>query len=485
MFTEKKKTAPLKYFKLRLWKRESGQLWLPFEHEKIDEFSRVKPNEKTSISGYLKWISSSVFALVPTLFSDQIHLICVNYTDQHPPENSYVTVSGFAKFDKLKPQQYLSGSTTYDGTLTVEVFDLINAKPNLELPKVNLTYKEFKLDLTRRIEGLEPQIKEFLAFTTISTPKFYENAGGINLTLYDSTKSGLPNIITREIERIIPEDLGNLHTITTEFGRFAMRYKYAFVSEDADKPLSMQTEDLLVHKTSRFMPECTEASISLFSSKDKPKTIKDPPCSLSDIPTVVPENASVNRSVSGIDQFDALKFIMVNHMKVPVVEDIIASQKIAVEGLEKLVDSYGLDQAHLSEFGFLNASYNARPSSIIRESLSYARAQNIGTLNSEQVSKVFDEYFKWNFNYVYEVWEDLLAKPITNKETLASMKVKYRDIIRIIRKYHSTGSLGARKEDIISEAKTKPFETEVLINDCLKKGIIYEPTPGIYKLTYG
>ncbi len=59
-------------------------------------------------------------------------------------------------------------------------------------------------------------MKEILAFAIISTPKFYENAGGINLTLYDSTKSGLPSKVTREIERTIPEDIGNLHTITTE-----------------------------------------------------------------------------------------------------------------------------------------------------------------------------------------------------------------------------------------------------------------------------
>ena len=33
-----------------------------------------------------------------------------------------------------------------------------------------------------------------------------------------------------------------------------------------------------------------------------------------------------------------------------------------------------------------------------------------------------------------------------------------------------------KKEDIIREAKTDPFETDQLIKDCLNEGIIFEPS---------
>ncbi len=99
------------------------------------------------------------------------------------------------------------------------------------------------------------------------------------------------------------------------------------------------------------------------------------------------------------------------------------------------------------------------------------------------MSKVFDAFFKWNFEYVYDVWADLLASPISGNENLVSLNVKYRDIIRIIRKYHSSGEYGAKKSDIIIEAKTKPQETEQLIKDCLNEGIIYEPLFEVYRLT--
>jgi len=469
-----------KYFNLKLWQRESGALWLPFEHERINEYAGVKANQKASVSGYVKWISTAVFALVPTLFSNQAHIVCVNYTETNPSENAYITASGLAKFERI--QKTSEDSRRFKGDLVLEVYDWINTKSTLEIPKLPFSYREFKSGLTSRVEGLEPKIRDFLAFTAISTPAFLEKSGGINLTLYDSTKSGLPLKVVREIKKAIPQDMGSIHKVETRFGRFALRYKYGFVSEDADKPLSRVTENLLAHKGLASEREC-EVSLSMFSRNCKPLSLEDLPCSLSDAPTVIPEDACINRLRPVIDQFDALKFMIVNHMKNPVIEDLPVSEAKIVDGLEKLVESYGLDPAHLAKHGFLNASYNSKPSSVLRVCLAYARANDINTANPQIVTKVFDEFFKWNFEYLYDIWADLLVNPISGKKNLASLNVKYRDIIRIIRKYHSTGEVGAKKSDITREAKTKPQETEQLIKECLNEGIIYEPLFEVYRLT--
>ncbi len=470
-----------KYFNLKLWQRESGALWLPFETERINEYSNIKANEKASVSGHVKWIGNNIFALVPTLFSNQTYVVCINCTDTNPVENTYVTVSGLAKFERLR--KISETSRRFRGDLAIEVYDWINAKPAFETPKLNLSYRDFKLGLTSRVEALEPQIRDFLAFSVISSPAFLENSGGINLTLYDSTKLGLPIKVVRELKKIIPPDMAIIHKVETGFGQFAMRYKYGFVSEDADKPLTKITENLLEHKSSRSTGQDLEISMSMYSKNNRPVSIEDPPCSLSDVPTVIPEDTSINRSRSGIDQFDALKFMLVSHMKAPVMEDLQISQGKIVTELEKLVDSYGLDSTQLTNHGFLNASYNSRPSSVFRECLAYARANDISVVDPDVVSKVFNEFFKWNFEYLYDIWADLLASPISGKEELASLNVKYRDIIRIIRKYHSTGEYGAKKSDIIKEAKTKPSDTEQLITDCLNKGIIYQPMFEVYRIT--
>jgi hypothetical protein len=470
-----------KYFRLKLWQRETGALWLPFEHERIKEYSNVKPGEHVNVSGYVKWVDSAVFALVPTPFSNQTYLTCTNYSQSSPTENQYVTVSGLAKMANYRP--LTSTSRRFSGDLIIEVYDWANDKPAMELPQLNFDYKNFKQGLTSRVEGLEPQIRDFIAFSAISSPAFLESLGGLNITLYDSTKANLPAKVVRELKAIIPQDMGSPERVETPYGRFQLRYKYAFVAEDADKPLTPQTTALLSHKTSKHLPSDTELSMSLFSKNSQPSSIEDPQCSLSDIPTVLPEDTSINRSRPVIDQFDALKFMMVNHMKTPVLNNLQISHEQIADGLEKLVDSYGLDPSHLSSYGFLNASYNAKPQSVLRESLAYARANDIHVAGPDLTLKVFEDFFEWNFKYVYEVWEDLLATKIVDQKSLASVNIKYRDIIRIIRKYHSSREPGARKIYVLKEAKTPPHETEQLLKECLNEGIIYEPLFEVYRLT--
>jgi len=470
-----------KYFRLKLWQRETGALWLPFEHERIKEYSTVKPSEHVNVSGYVKWVDSAVFALVPTPFSNQTYLTCINYSQSCPAENQYVTVSGLAKLTNYRP--LTSRSRRFNGDLIIEVYDWANDKPAMEIPHLPFDYKNFRQGLTSRVEGLEPQIRDFIAFSAISSPAFLESLGGLNITMYDSTKANLPAKVVRELKAIIPQDMGAPERVETPYGRFQLRYKYAFVAEDADKPLTPQTTDLLSHKTSKTLPPDTELSMSLYSKNSQPAHIEEPQCSLSDIPTVLPEDTSINRRRPVIDQFDALKFMIVNHMKTPVLNNLQYSQEQIADGLEKLVDSYGLDPAHLSRYGFLNASYKAKPQSVLRQSLAYARANDINVVGPDLALKVFEDFFEWNFKYVYEVWEDLLATKITHKENLASLNVKYRDIIRIIRKYHSSREPGARKAYILRESKTPPHTTEQLIKDCLNEGIIYEPLPEVYRLT--
>jgi len=122
---------------------------VPFEHEKIIEFSRVKANERITISGYVKWINNKSFALVPTLFSNQIHLLCVNNTERRPTENSYITVSGTTRWAGLNRLQI--DGTLYKGHVIVEVDGWKNAKTDFRIPKAVLDFGDFKRNLTSRI----------------------------------------------------------------------------------------------------------------------------------------------------------------------------------------------------------------------------------------------------------------------------------------------------------------------------------------------
>lgn len=465
--------------RIQFWKRELGALWIPLEREKIIEFSRIKSNERVAVSGYVKWISNKVFALVPTLFSNQIYLLCLNNTDRRPIENSYISISGSTRrFGLLSTKKY---SRLFNGNLLLEVDSWKDSKSDFRIPKEDTNFEDYKGNLTSRIEGLEPRIEDFLAFTTISTPTIHGCTGGVNATLYDSTKSGIPRKVIKEVQGAIPKGMGKLCTIDTELGKFGMRYQYNYFIGDADKPLSKVTETFLTHNVSGF----NEASLSLFSKSDGPLTIEDPPCSLSDIPTVTPENTTIVRGRSDIDEIDALRYLITSHMKTPIIQDFEKSITTIVSKLEKITESWDLPSNQLASYGFLDANYNARPTSVLRECLVYARAKNVNVISVDLVTKVFEEYFKWNFEYVYEIWEDKLTQPLVGKQTMVSLRVKYRDIIRILRKHHSSKEIGVSKEIMLKETELSPIEMNKLLEDCRRAGIIYEPKNGFYKLTRG
>jgi hypothetical protein len=336
--------------RIQFWKRELGALWMPLEREKIKEFSRIKSNERVTVSGYVKWISNKVFALVPTLFSNQTYLLCLNNTETRPRENSYISISGSTRWFGLVTTK--KDSRLFKGNLLVEVDSWKDSKSDFRIPEEDTNFEDFKTNLTSRIEGLEPKIEDFLAFTTISTPTIHGCSGGVNATLYDSTKSGIPRKVIREVQRSIPKGLGNLCTVSTVLGKFGMRYQYNYVIGDADKPLSRVTESFLTHKVSAF----NEASLSLFSMNDRPLSIEDPPCSLSDIPTVTPEKTTIVRGRSGIDQFDALRYLITSHLKTPIIQDFEKSITTIVTKLERLTESWDLPPNQLASYGFLDAN---------------------------------------------------------------------------------------------------------------------------------
>jgi len=470
------RTRRLKPYLNKFWKRELGVLWLPFERERLIEFSRIKANENVVVRGYVKWTSDRIFALVPTLFSNQIYLNCLNLTERRPNENSYVEIYGRVKW--VHVNKINSKSVIFRGVKLVEVYDWKNVKPELELPKIRFGYRDFKKDLVYRIEGLEPKIIDFLAFTALSTPSFYENVGGINLTLYDSTTRGMPRFIAREMRRVIPPDIDELCTVSTPFGKFGLRYKYAYFVADADRPITSRIDIFLKRRTRFFIRDYEEVSLGLHSDREKPLTIEDPPCGLSDIPTVVPEITTVNTKKRADPEFESFKYLVLQHMKAPVIENYNGAVLEIVNYLERLKDDYELNPVHLSK-GFLNANYHARPCSIIRETLSYARANDIKVVTPKLIKDVLEEFFRWNFEYVYRIWEDLIKNPGISP----SIRSEYRNILRIIRRYEESESSGVSLETIKLEAKTNPSETETLIKEMSRRGLVYEPVPNRFKRT--
>jgi len=469
---------------VEFWNRDSGALWFPFEHKQIKEFSQVKPNHYISISGCVKWINDKTFALTPTPFSNQTYLVCKNFTERLPNENSYVRVEGDTKWSGLR--QVKRASVGFEGNLVVHVMNWREEKPILRHTDLyeyfglskDYSLKDFKRDLLYPIEDLDREIGDFLVFTILGTSSFEQYMGGINLTLYDSTESGMSKSVLRQLRRLIPSDIGEQFVVTTPFGAFGLRYNYGFFVGNADGQLSRKVDGLLENRT-RLSLEFRQASLSLYSKNKAPASFGDKPCALSDIPTVIPETTKIQK-ISFNPDYDSFKFMLIQHMHEPQIPRPTETLVNLSKRMETLVESYVLDPIQLTQHGFLNANVNARPTSVFRQSLAHVRAHKIDIIASHEMSKGLD-YFEWNLRHVYEIWEDLFKK--RTKPSDWPDKTEYGKIRRIIRKYDQGN--GVSEEIIKQEVGMKPQKTMELIDEMQRIGWIFERNHKCWRLTLG
>ena len=469
---------------IEFWNRDLGALWLPFEHRQIKQFSKVRPSQHVSITGYVKWINDKTFALIPTPFSNQTYLVCKNFTEKLPDENSFVTVEGYTKWIRLS--QVKPASVSFRGDLVMHVMNWREEKPILKHSDLyeyfglskDYSLKDFKRDLLYPIEDLDPEIGDFLVFTILGTSSFEQYMGGVNLTLYDATESVMSKSVLKQLKRLIPPDIGELAVVKTPFGAFSLRYNYGFFIGNADSQLSSKVNSLLENRN-RSSFEFGQASLSLYSKHREPVSFEDKPCALSDIPTVVPETTKVHK-ISFNPDYDSFKFMLIQHMHQPQIPRPRNTLVNLSRRMETLVESYDLDPVQLTQHGFLNANINARPTSIFRQSLARIRAHKIDTITANEMSKGLD-YFEWNLRYVYEIWEDLF-KERTNPSDWPD-KTEYGKIRRIIRRYDQGN--GASEEIIKREAGMKPQKTMQLLDEMQIIGWIYGSDYNCWRLTRG
>lgn len=469
---------------IEFWNRDVGALWLPFERKQIKEFTKVRPNENVAIGGYVKCIDDRTFALIPTSFSNQTYLVCRNLTEKLPNENSYVAIEGHTRWIRLR--QVASTSVHFEGNLVIDVMNWREEKPIVKHTDLHeyfglskdYSLRDFKRDLLHPIQGLEPKLEDFLAFTVLGTPSFEQYMGGINLTLYDAAQSGMSRSVLRQLKRLIPSDIGEQSVVKTPFGAFGLRYNYGFFVGNADTPLTPQISHLLENRT-RLSLKFRQASLSLYSTNKAPSSFSDKPCALSDIPTILPETSKIQK-ISFNPDYDSFKFMLIQHRHQPQIPKSAETLAGLSKKMEKLVESYGLDPIHLTQHGFLNANINARPTSILRQSLAYVRAHKINRITSSEMTRGL-EYFEWNLRYAYEIWEDLFKRKANPSQW--SDKGEYGEIRRIIRRYDQGNGVG--EEIIRREISMKPQRTVELIAEMQKIGWVYETKPKCWRLTYG
>jgi hypothetical protein len=470
---------PFKPFRLRFWKRTYGSEFPSFEFFRIKEFYDAGKMKRPSVSGYVKRIDYQHFLLLPTLYTPFPLLCTCAEGVALPPENAYVNVEGQMRWTQL--EMIAEREHVGKKEIVVEKWDM-NSPEWLTQIKANLNFKEFKEEIFTRVLNVEPLVQDFIASQIVSCPQFENFVGGLNVCMYDATQKALSSPIIREIKQIVPQDIGKVHVINTPFGRVPLTYKYRLLQIDADKPLSQKVAKTMMNRTAPFPYD--EISFCLGSRRNMPKTLEEPPCRLSDFPTILNEEVDIAKKKTD-PSLEAFKYMQIQHLITPIVLNTADVISKAHEKTVKLQDRYDISPQLLARFSILDASYYGKPQSILRLALANARTEDKKKMSDNNLNYAL-EMFDKNFDHTYEVWSDLFTEAglSTHARILLRLSPDERKIIKTIEKLQSTDKKCVNIDEIATNLPRlkRPWLEELIKDLGTRKGLIIETLPQCYRV---
>ena len=460
---------PAKRFRLRYWDRTFGPEFPPFELSAIKEFYEAARIARPSLSGFVKRLGRKHFALLPTLYSTQIHLVCTCPKDMRlPPENAYIHLEGERRW-RTRERIDRRDKTQGEKEVIVEKWDL-SSPEWLKAVKPNMSFDEFKDNIFANVFNLEPSLRNFVGYLITSSPSFEEFLGGLNLSIYSESRNTPARSLVSQIRKQIPRDIGKPYRVNTVFGDFSLRYKHIWTRVDADRSLSKKVTGIMTDRTARTIP-FDEVCLSLASAKTKPLTLDEPPCTLSDLPIVVnPEVEVIKKDLD--PNLEVFRYMQIQHYTNPIVEDMEETVSSRVcDRLIKLQTSYEVPPHLLGRFNFLDASYRGKPQSILRLALAEARTQNKNSVSTEGISHAV-QAFAENFDNNYEAWRELF----TEEARSVRAKIMYhlspdeRRIVKTIERLRSSREKCVSINEIAADLPDlERYVLEQLIDDLYTK----------------
>jgi hypothetical protein len=416
--------SSLKLVRSSLRDRQFGSEFNQWELKLLKDFSLAKQSKKPKISGVLIYdskLGKNRFILIPAAHLAQDYVICECPPYMHIPSNlSNVTIEGQRR--------------VFADHWEILVEKCILDNPKLPL-KPEINFKEFRDILFSSWGGIDSLFKDLLALQFVSSPPIIDLGvtGGLNFTVYDNTNRRESKKLLSYFRGILPVDIafgksGNLSLPELATEQPLSPFSFKFKSFDADKPL---TQNLLTFLETRKSVKYPELSIGLGSRKSCPISIYDPPLTMVDQPTLLPDSAEMMK-VSADPPLDVIKYIITMQMRHPTLgrteDDLDKMLAIISNSVIEVAEKYDIPQT-VRRHGLFDPNYYGKPQSILRLGLATARADGKQMTDTEELTKLFYSFFMKNMEAVMESWDDLFT---VKGVEMASLDESDRRILKFI-----------------------------------------------------
>ena len=454
--------------------RQFGNEFNQWEFRLLKEFSYAKKSANPIISGVVVFdrkLGLNRFLLIPAAHLAQDYVICECPPDIPVPSNlSNVTIAG-------KRRVFLD-----HWEILIEKISYETIKNPI---KPEISFKDFQEQLFLQWGGLDPILKDLLAFEFVSSPPILEmgQVGGLNLTVYDGTSSGESKKLLNYFKNIIPRDIamgksGCLSLPELATNQPLSPFSWSFKSFDADKPLSQKLMTFLDKRKSNRL---SEVSVGLGSKRNQPQSIYDPPLTMVDQPTLLPDNVEMLRG-NFDPPLEITKYVITMQMLFPTLGKTQADLDLILaktsNSLIDLAEKYDIPQT-VRRHGLFDPSYYGKPQSIVRLGLASARSKVKQNTTNEELMRLFNTLYLKNMESIMDTWDDLFTRKGVE---MVSLNQFDRQLLKFISEKESDFGVAFNNiAEHFASSRFEEFQIRTRLDELKALGQIFEKSRDVFK----
>ncbi|MFX1483172.1 MAG: hypothetical protein ACFFCP_08285 [Promethearchaeota archaeon] len=452
-----------------LFSRQFGTEFAQWESKLLSKFSERLTRRLYRYQGFVHHTrEKSVTLLTPSPWLMEGEFIYFQEDQEVPPDGAYIEVTGkrIAVPETRRTSQTIR-MLTADSYEPLPMEFISTIKPPSDLKDIsNLLFEHV---------GMAEASKRVFARLFVSSPPYEESVGGLTTGIQAITSQKQVKRLLSFIRNVLPPAMR---------GRPAAYRNIRGVHVKAPKLLRF---DIGSYSKRRIEKLCvTRQDPAGFREVSMGTLTETQTASLPDVPiALASEDFWVETGNPSELRLPILKSAISYQLLTPEVSKrtIDSGTEHVLSRLEKLRESFGLEERSLARGQLLDADSLGRPLSTLRLARSTARAYWKDKITAKEVKSAWDRILEPALKEFIELTE--LKEGVEKDWGRGSRFDRFNTkVLRAIRRLDSgkRGSLGPTLDDIAAEAGVERYTAAETLARMKDSGVLYEPRPGHYRL---
>ncbi|MGY5871664.1 MAG: hypothetical protein RTV72_05435 [Candidatus Thorarchaeota archaeon] len=453
-----------------VFSRQFGTELTKWESTFMRQFSQRVSGQKFLYRGFVRHTrDSSVILLTPSPWLMEGEFVVFGREQKMPDDGAYVEITG----KRVAVPSILQETKVVQRALSADSCEVLPMEFTAEItPPMKL--RELSSMLFEQV-GMAEASKRVFARLFVSSPPYQEAVGGLTTGIQAIASQAQVRRFLSFVRQVLPPTMRKRTTTLHNVRGIKVRSPRLF-RIDVGSLSRTRLEKVCIDR--KDPSGFREVSIGALTESDS--------AALPDIPLALASEDFWVETGNPTDlQLPILKSAITYQLMTPTASSrsIESSTKHVLSRLEKLQESFGLEESALARGQILDADALGKPMSVLKLARSTARAYWNEKVTAKEMKSAWDKILEPALKEFMEL-SDLKKVSEEDWGKDARFDKFNTKVLKAIRKLDSgkSGSLGPTLDEIAQEGGVEKHVAAETLARMKDSGVLYEPRPGNYRL---